>query len=78
MDTGESHNCCSSCTAQGATAYYNSTVQIDGSYCYSSMARWFSAPAAGNTSSKDVYTYTALLKQQHATFTVLASQTQFA
>jgi hypothetical protein len=36
-----------------------------------------SAPAAGNVSSIDVYTYT-VIKTAAATFTVLASQTQFA
>jgi hypothetical protein len=36
-----------------------------------------SAPADGNVSSIDVYTYT-VIKTGAATFTVLAAQTQFA
>ena len=35
------------------------------------------APSAGNVTSNDVYTYTAI-KTAGSTFTVLAAQTQFA
>ena len=61
---------------QGATAYYNSAVQVDGS---SVTPKWQggTAPAAGNASSIDVYSYT-IIKTANATFTVLASQTKFA
>ena len=60
---------------QGATAYYNSAVQVDGS---SVTPKWQggTAPTAGNASSIDVYTYT-IVKTASATFTVFASQTQF-
>jgi hypothetical protein len=60
----------------GATAYYNSAVQVDGS---SVTPKWQggTAPTAGNASSVDVYSYT-VIKTANATFTVLASQTQFA
>jgi len=60
---------------QGATAYYNSAVQVDGS---SVTPKWQggTAPAAGNASGIDVYVYT-IIKTASATFTVLASQTQF-
>ena len=60
---------------QGATPYYNSAVQIDGS---SVTPKWQggTAPTAGNASSLDVYTY-SIVKTASATFTVLASQTQF-
>ena len=60
---------------QGSTAYYNSAVQVDGS---SVTPKWQggTAPAAGNASSVDVYTYT-IVKTGSAAFTVFASQTQF-
>jgi hypothetical protein len=60
---------------QGATAYYNNAVQIDG---VSVTPKWQggTAPTAGNASSVDVYTYT-ITKTASATFTVLASLTQF-
>ena len=61
---------------QGATAYYNSAVQVDGS---SVTPKWQggTAPTAGNASSIDVYTYT-IVKTGSAAFTVFASQTKFA
>lgn len=61
---------------QGATAYYNSAVQVDGS---SVTPKWQggTAPAAGNASSVDVYMYT-IIKTGSAAFTVFASQTKFA
>jgi hypothetical protein len=60
----------------GATAYYNSAVQVDGS---SVTPKWQggTAPAAGNASSIDVYTYT-IVKTGSAAFTVFASLTKFA
>jgi len=61
---------------QGSTAYYNSAVQVDGS---SVTPKWQggTAPAAGNASSVDIYTYT-IVKTGSAAFTVFASQTKFA
>jgi hypothetical protein len=61
---------------QGATAYYNSAVTIDG---VSVTPKWQggTAPSSGNASSVDVYTY-AIIKTASATFTVFASQTKFA
>lgn len=61
---------------QGATAYYNSAVQVDGA---SVTPKWQggTAPSAGNASSIDVYTYT-IIKTGAATFTVFAAQTKFA
>ena len=75
MDTGESLTV-AHIVKQGGTAYYNSAVQVDGS---SVTPEWQggSAPTGGNASSLDVYTYT-VIKTGAATFTVLASQTQFA
>jgi hypothetical protein len=59
---------------QGATAYYNTAVTIDGSPV---TPKWQGvAPAFGNANSVDVYTY-AILKTANATFTVFASQTKF-
>jgi hypothetical protein len=63
---------------QGATAYYNSAVQIDGTTS-GVTTRWQggSAPTAGNANGIDVYVYT-IIKTASATYTVLASQTRFA
>ena len=67
---------CAVLATQGATAYYLNAYQVDGA---SVTPQWQggSAPTAGNASSTDVYTFT-ILKTADATFTVLASQTQFA
>lgn len=60
----------------GATAYYNSVVQIDGTTV---TPKWQSGitPNAGNANSVDTYTY-AIIKTGNAAFTVLASQTRYA
>jgi len=60
---------------QGATPYYNSAVTVDG---VSVTPNWQggSAPTAGNASGIDVYTYN-VIKTASATYTVLASLTQF-
>jgi hypothetical protein len=60
---------------QGATAYYNNALQIDGSSVtpkYQGGTAW----ASGNVSGIDAYSYT-IVKTGSATFTVFASQTQF-
>ena len=63
---------------QGATAYFNNVVQVDGTTSGVTM-RWQDGvtPSAGNPSSIDIYTYT-VIKTANATFTVLASQVRFA
>jgi hypothetical protein len=75
MATGESLTVAFLVT-QGATAYYNSAVQVDGS---SVTPKWQggTAPSAGNASSVDAYTYT-IIKTGSAAFTVFAAQTKFA
>jgi hypothetical protein len=75
MSTGQSVTVAFLVT-QGATAYYNSAVQVDGS---SVTPKWQggTAPSAGNASSVDVYMYT-IVKTGSAAFTVFASQTRFA
>jgi hypothetical protein len=61
-------------TTQGSTAYYNSAVTIDGT---SVTPKWIGgAPTAGNASGLDVYRF-AVIKTASATYTVLASLTQF-
>jgi hypothetical protein len=62
----------------GTTAYYPTTISIDSTNVTSSV-KWQggSAPTSGNASSLDAYTFT-IIKTADATFTVLASQTQFA
>jgi hypothetical protein len=75
MATGESISVTFLVT-QGATAYYNSAVTVDGS---SVTPKWQggTAPTSGNVSSVDCYTY-VIQKTGAATYVVLASQTQFA
>lgn len=75
MQTGQSITIAFLVT-NGATAYYNSAVTIDG---VSVTPKWLagSAPSSGNASSTDVYSYT-IIKTASATYTVLASQTRFA
>jgi hypothetical protein len=75
MSTGQSLSATFLVT-NGATAYYNSAVQVDGS---SVTPKWQggSAPTSGNASSIDSYTY-VIIKTASATFTVLASVTKFA
>jgi len=61
-------------TTQGSTAYYNSAVTIDGT---SVTPKWIGgAPTAGNASGLDVYRF-AVIKTASATYTVLASLTQY-
>lgn len=64
-------------TTQSATAYYNTTVEIDGTTSGVTTKWQGSAPTSGNASSIDVYTY-VIIKTASATYTVLASQTKFA
>ena len=75
LATGQSVTC-SVLMAQGSTAYYLNAYQVDGSAV---TPKWSggSAPTEGNASGIDVYTFT-IIKTANATFTCLASQTQFA
>ena len=75
MSTGESLSATFLVT-NGATAYYNSAVTIDGT---SVTPKWQggTAPTSGNASSTDCYTY-VIQKTGSATYVVLASQTKFA
>jgi hypothetical protein len=75
MSTGQSVTAAFLVT-QGATAYYNNVVQVDGS-TVTPKYQGGTAPAAGNASSVDVYMYT-IVKTGSAAFTVFASQTKFA
>ena len=75
MATGESVTVAFFVT-QGATAYYNNAVTIDGASVtpkYQGGTAW----SAGNASSIDAYTYT-IIKTGNAAFTVFAAQTKFA
>jgi hypothetical protein len=75
MSTGQSLTIAFLVT-NGATAYYQSALQVDGS---SVTPKWQggTAPSAGNASSIDAYVIT-VIKTGSATFTALASQTKFA
>ena len=61
---------------QGSTAYYLNTIQVDGASVTPKFAGG-TAFDAGNESGIDSYSFT-IIKTADATFTVLASQTQFA
>lgn len=75
MATGESVTIVFLVT-NGATAYYQSGFQVDGS---SVTPKWQggAAPASGNPSSIDAYTIT-IVKTGAATFTAFAAQSRFA
>ena len=61
----------------GATPYYPTAFQIDGSAV---TPKWQggSAPAAGNASSVDAYVFTIIKTASTPSYLVLASQTKFA
>jgi hypothetical protein len=75
LDIGQSVTCAVLLT-QGSTAYYLNAYYVDS---ISVTPKWQggTAPTAGNANGIDVYSFT-IIKTADATFTVLASQTQFA
>jgi hypothetical protein len=75
MDNGESVTI-AYINKNNNVTYYNTTVKVDGSVV-TPVWQGGSAPTAGNVTSNDVYTLTAI-KTASSTFTVLAAQTQFA
>lgn len=63
-------------TTQGSTAYYGTSIQVDGTTS-GVTTKWIGgAPTAGNASGLDVYRF-AVVKTASATYTVLASLTQY-
>lgn len=61
---------------QGATAFFNNSVQVDGT-TVGVTTRWIGgAPTAGNASGIDSYRY-LIIRTGSSTYTVLASVTQF-
>ena len=62
--------------SQGATAYYNNALQIDGN-SVTPKYQGGTAPTSGNASGVDAYSYT-IVKTGNAAFTVFAAQTRFA
>ena len=60
----------------GATAYYNNTVQIDGS-TVTPYWQGGTAPTAGDINSYDVYTYSITKTAATPTYVVLASVTKY-
>ncbi len=74
LNTGESVTV-ALLTKQNNTTFYNNVIQVDGT-TVTAIWQGGSAPTAGNASSTDVYTYTAL-KTAASTYTVLAALTQF-
>ena len=75
LDTGESITV-AFINKNNNVTYYNTTVQVDGS-TVTPVWQGGAAPTGGNTTSNDVYTFTAI-KTASSTFTVLAGLTQFA
>jgi len=77
LDTGESVTV-AYISKQNATAYYPTEIQCDGvTTNVTTVWQGGSAPSSGNVTSNDIYTITAI-KTASSTYTVLASQTQFA
>jgi len=82
MSTGQSLTIASLVT-NGATAFYQTAMQIDGT-AVTSVTKWQggTAPSSGNASSVDIYSITAVKVANTSTvasaFTVFASQTKFA
>lgn len=62
----------------GTTAFYNTTVQVDGTTT-GVTTKWQggAAPTSGNASAVDVYTY-AIIKTAAATFSVFVALSKFA
>lgn len=76
MATGETVTLVHEVT-QGATAYYNNVVQIDGTTA-GVTTKWLGgAPTQGTPSAIDVYSY-SITKTGAATFTVLATKAGFS
>lgn len=75
LATGESLTAVFLCT-NGATAYYPTAFQIDGSAV---TPKWQggTAPSSGNANNIDAYTFT-IIKTGNAAFTVLAAAAKFA
>jgi hypothetical protein len=64
---------------QGASAFYPTSIQVDGT-ASGVTTRWqgsTGAPTSGNANSTDMYTFT-VVKTANATFDVFAAQTRFA
>lgn len=61
----------------GSTAYYPSTIQIDGS-SVTPLWQGGTAPTAGNASSTDVYSFVIIKTAATPTYKVYASQVKFA
>jgi hypothetical protein len=61
----------------GATAYYNNALQIDGS-AVTPKYQGGTAYSSGNASSIDAYVYTVVKTAATPTYTVFTSQTKFA
>lgn len=78
MDVGDSITV-AFLNTNGSTAYYNTSVQVDGTTT-GVTTRWQggSAPAAGNASSVDIYIYNIIKTAATPTYTIFASQTKFA
>ena len=68
---------CTFMAKQGATAYYNSAVQVDGTTTGVTTVWQTSTPTSGNTGALDVYNYAITKTSATPTYTVLASQTKF-
>jgi hypothetical protein len=63
-------------TTQGATPYYNNTVQIDG--ITQTVKYYGGVPiTSGNANAIDMYTY-VIIKTAANTYTVLYSQSQYS
>ena len=74
MSTGQAITCVFMNT-NGGTAYYNNTIQVDGSSAtikYNGSTAW----SSGNANDVDLYTYN-IIKTGSAAFTIFANQANF-
>lgn len=64
---------------QGSSAYYSTTVQVDGSSA-NATTLWSggSAPSSGNANSTDLYTYNIIKVSTAPSYYVYASRTRYA
>ena len=77
LDVGDSITVAFKAT-QGATAYYQTALNIDGT-ATGVTVKWQGGltPSAGNTNAVDIYTFNIVKTAATPTYTVFASQTKF-
>jgi len=75
LSTGQTISCAFKST-QGATGYYASSIQVDGTAVGVTIKWQGGAPTVGGTSAIDAYTF-SITKTAASTYTILATRTAF-